>query len=151
MDPKDRSPHQTFGRSTFEPYPTDDDTTPTVVARPGNPNYFAPDIEGLPWTRREGDRWTTPEFRQAVLVFIRRWLQSRVPPLLPATWSIEERRGTDRARLLEDAAYLRWRVSSGGRSGEVSMPFPRTDRSGAPLQARLALWAQSMDTEFGIQ
>lgn len=149
IDPKNRSPNQTFGRSAFPP--TYDDPAVRHTTRPTNPNYSAPDVEGLPWTRQEGNRWTTPAFRARVLRYVRIWLQRRAPPLLPATWAIEEFARAERGALSPDAYHLVWRVSSGGVDGEVSMPFPVSDREGAALDARLALWGQAMDAAFGIE
>ena len=65
----------------------------------------APDIENLPWTRKHGDEWTTPEFRALVFDWIIGFFESRDWPI---NWDVTEKATAPKSvnRLPEDRLYL---------------------------------------------
>lgn len=102
------------------------------------------DVARLPWECPRGSEWTTPELRAAVL----RWLSQLIARRrtswgLSGKWSVVERaqaRGLGVRRLPPDQHHLVITLRR-TRSGplEVALPFPRGEREGAALTARLAL------------
>jgi hypothetical protein len=151
---KNRSPHQTFGRSTFKVRWGDPELRgrEVVVVRPskerqpfatnGNlkpegpgplPEGFldAPDIEGLPWVRSRGNEWTEPEFRRWVREWLAKFMRVRSHQHRWAGWKVEERANADRmsvSRLPDHLHYLRITVIR--REGQervfatVALDFP---------------------------
>lgn len=114
----DRSPHQTFGRSDFEPDPGDPDLLPKgEVVRgskernlfggrerggagggvlhplgPGplpNDIFSATDIEDIPWRRTRGNEWTVEAFRTIVKTFVAVFIRAR-PEQRIIGWQVEE-------------------------------------------------------------
>ena len=137
IDGKNRSPHQTFGRSTWVPDPGDPDLLPKpTIVRPSRermpfgpsregvggvsagvlkpePGPFpddifdTPDITGLPWTRTRGNEWTTATIRAAVLTWVRAFFRARTGLV---GWDITERATGDRmasTRLPASQQFLR--------------------------------------------
>lgn len=148
---KNRSPHQTFGRSDFEPYPSDRDLLPKpVVSRPVTvPELEAPDIEGLPWVRQRGQEWTTEAFRTRILEFIRDYMKTRDGLV---AWKVVER-AAERGPLGVDQQYLQFiftrRTYQGcdpiDQDGEVGMSFPEDTREGSALEAQLVALTAALD------
>lgn len=120
IDGSDRSPYRYYGRSTFEPFPSDRDLLPkpTItrpshernpfggqerggayggVAHPDGPGPFPADfldrsdIASLPWTRERGDEWTTPALRTAVFTWLRGIFRDRGERARLTGWQVEER------------------------------------------------------------
>lgn len=120
FDPNEanRSPHQTFPRSTWEPDRGDPEVLPKAPLRrpsferqafggrerggaqggelhPDGPGPFpedfleTEDVEKLPWTRARGDEWTTAEFRGAVLAWLRAFFRAH-PDSALIGWDITE-------------------------------------------------------------
>lgn len=155
LDPKNRSPHQTFGRSSWEPDPGDADLLPKpTVYRPSvvDPELLAsPDLGVLPWTRRRGDEWTDATFRALVLGWLRGFFRDRRDQGL-AGWDITEKASAERSvnRLPPAQQYLRVgitkRVREEDHRVEVAIPFPPEDR--ADPSARLAHLAASIDAQL---
>lgn len=178
---KNRSPHQTFGLSDFEPSPSDADLLPKpTVRRPSKerqvfgPNREAPggtlagdlkaagpgpfpdgflsadDVEALPWTRRRGDEWTTPEFRQIVLDFVGQFFRDREGQGLVG-WDITERAraGQGSVRLAAKDHYLRVGISRqiGDEVSrvEAAIAFPPEVRQSPEAEAQLAILAVTLD------
>lgn len=120
IDGSDRSPYRYYGRSTFEPYPSDRDLLPKPdivrpshernpfggaerggayggVAHPDGPGpfpegfLFMPDVATFPWTRERGDEWTTPALRAVVLDWFRGIFRERGVSSRLIAWAVEER------------------------------------------------------------
>jgi hypothetical protein len=93
----------------------------------------APDIEGLPWTRRHGDEWTTPEFRQLVFDWIIGFFDSRDWPI---KWDVTEKATATRSinRLDESKVYLIIGVTrkSDNERFEVAVAFRENEREDNP-------------------
>jgi hypothetical protein len=149
----DRSPHQTFGRSDFEPEPGDADLPaaprqvpwlrdlPARLISPGP----APDLKGLPWYRIPGDAWTDSVGRAAVLAFLRVYVHRRGA----IRWEVEERRS---ARGFSNAISKRllirlwFRVVPGvERSIECAELYPN-DATAEDVQISIARFEATLDS-----
>lgn len=102
------------------------------------------DVARLPWTCPRGSEWTTPAFRAQVLTWLRQLVQRRRAAWgLSGRWAVVERaqaRGLGIRRLPPDAHHLVVTLRrTRGTPLEVAIPFPRAERDGAALLARLAL------------
>lgn len=164
-------PRQYFGRPKPIPGRTDDELLPKPVQRapsrlrmpwgpagrlrPDGPGPLpegeltAPDVQGLPWRRRDGDQWSTQTFRTEVLAWLRQFLAAR-PRVV--RWEVDERASMERstARLPEGAQYLI--VAVFRREGEAlvryetSAPFAGPAREGEALTRRLAAMGRALDS-----
>jgi hypothetical protein len=118
-----------------------------------NPDDFllAPDIEGLPYTRRPEDAWTTPEFRTILFAFIVSFFDARKEWV--AAWDVVEKASAERmsvARLPEDQFHLVIGVEDkSGKRFEVAVAFAPDARENNldAMQAVLARAAQSIDVQ----
>lgn len=157
LEGKNRSPHQTFGRATWEPDPGDADLLPKpVVQRPSSVDpalLSAPDIERLPWTRRRGDEWTEPAFRALVRSWMAGFFGARRGDGL-VRWDITEKASAERSvnRLRPEQQYLRIAVTKRVREVdyrvEVAVPFPPADREDPGASQRLAHAAAALDAQL---
>lgn len=112
----------------------------------------APDIEGLAWTRKRGDEWTTPEFRQLVFNWLILFFRERDWAI---KWDVTEKATADRSavRLHEDKLYLVFGITrkSDDQRFEVSVIFTSHQREDHPEEVNrvLASAAQSIDEQHG--
>lgn len=149
-----RHPGQTFGRSTFEPEPSDKDLLPKpIIRRPETVvDIKAENIEGLPWVRERGQEWTAPDFRERILLFVRDYLKGRRADGLVG-WRIVEKSAVRRAMVQRNKTLIfflrRERPDGcGGREtveAEVAAAFPPELREGSPLDAHLVNIAAAFD------
>lgn len=171
-----RSPHQIFPRSDFEPDFSDKDLLPKLeVARPSHerqpfdssgrlkvdgPGPFpadfltATDLKGLPWIRRRGDEWTDVAFRTIVKAWLVSFFAKNKDKNL-AGWEIHERATAVRSspyRLPEDQQYLLVKikrlVGEVETVLEVSITFPVSSRVSPYAQSRLSVLEASLDAQL---
>ena len=176
---KNRSPHQIFPRSTWEPQRSDANLLPKPVimqpsrermpfggaerggARGGELHPDGPgpwpadfmsttDLGTLPWTRERGDEWTTPAMRAAVLAWVRSVYRAHEGVRFIG-WDVLERATGDRSarRLSPRFHYLRIGFSVRRANGAIA----RVEVSQSfPLYARegAALAAQLAALEPGL-
>lgn len=111
---------------------------------------LASDIEKLPWKRKRGDEWTTPEFRQLVFDW---WIAFFGTRQWPIKWDVREKATADRTavRLQEDKLYLVLGATrkSDEKRFEVSVVFTSAQREDNPEEVTrvLAGAAQSLDEQ----
>lgn len=144
-----RSPHQTFPRSTFVIDRGDPDILPKpTIVRPSferqpfggrerggaqggelHPDGLGPfpddlftatDLARLPWTRKRGNEWTTAPFRAAVLAWLAAFFRAR-PEAGLIGWDVEEAaRGNRQATRMPPARhYLRIGITQRVRGAPV--------------------------------
>jgi len=93
----------------------------------------APDIKGLPWERRQGDEWTTPEFRQLVFDWLIGFFESRDWSI---KWDVKEKATAEKSvdRLREDELYLVIGVTrkTDNTRFEVAVAFRKNEREDNP-------------------
>lgn len=110
----------------------------------------APDIEGLEWTRRRGDEWTTPEFRQLIFDWLIAFFAARTWPI---AWDVTEKATADRTavRLQEDKLYLVFGITrkADKQRFEVSVIFTSKQREDNPAEVARVLSgaAQALDEQ----
>lgn len=89
----------------------------------------APDIKGMPWSRKRGDEWTTPEFRAIVFDWLIDFFGSRTWPI---AWDVTEKASAAKSmnRLNDDELYLIIGVTrkADKRRFEVSVQFRANER-----------------------
>jgi hypothetical protein len=117
---------------------------------PAVPEDFlqAPDIEGLPWTRKRGEEWTDATFRQATFDFLIDFFRTRS---WAYQWTVRERSQSERMsahKLPPDQYYLVIGIvrKSDGQRFETSAEFPRDKRDAVSARVILDLMAATLDT-----
>jgi hypothetical protein len=112
---------------------------------------FAPDIEGLPWVRKEGDEWTTAEFRRIVFDWLISFFAARDWPI---AWEVIEKARAERSvnRLDEDKLYLVIAIlrKDDKKRYEVAVVFRKNQREENPEAARIILAdaEQAIDAQY---
>ena len=101
---------------------------------------LAPDIEKLPWERKRGDEWTTPEFRQLVFDWLIGFFEVRDWPI---KWDVQEKATAVRSitRLKENELYLIIGVTrkSDGERFECAVAFRENEREDNPQAVAIVL------------
>lgn len=100
----------------------------------------APDIEKLSWERRQGDEWTTLEFRQLVFDWLIEYFEERDWPI---KWDVKEKATAVRSmeRLSDDKVYLIIGVTrrSDEERFECAVAFRENEREDNPDAVKVVL------------
>ena len=107
---------------------------------------LAPDLVGLPWTRKRGDEWTDPVFRQIVFEWLIDYFDARSWPI---GWTVREWASRERMahRLPDDEHYLVVNVvrRADRASFEGVAIFPVALRGAVPARVILDRLAADLD------